>query len=141
MSETLLFLIPLAPLACALANMLFGMRLPRLFAETMAVSGVAISTMMTLLLWSYSAGEGTRAVLGNWLSSGKLEVAFALRFDALAAPMTLMVTGVSTLIHLYAVGYMAEEEDYARFFTLLNLFVRSIPITMMSSTFGNLEEI
>ena len=44
-------------------------------------------------------------------------------FDRLAAPMTLMVTGVSTLIHLYAVGYMEEDEDYARFFSLLNLFV------------------
>jgi len=37
--------------------------------------------------------------------------------------MTLMVTGVATLIHLYAVGYMREEQDYARFFGLLNLFV------------------
>jgi NADH-quinone oxidoreductase subunit L len=123
MSETLLFLIPLLPLACAVVNMLFGMRLPRLFAETTAVAGVAISTALTLLFWDYSVGEGTRAVLGTWLSSGSLDVAFALRFDALAAPMTLMVTGVATLIHLYAVGYMHEDQDYARFFGLLNLFV------------------
>jgi NADH-quinone oxidoreductase subunit L len=123
MSETLLFLIPLLPLACALINMLFGMRLPRLFAETTAVMGVALSAALTLLFWDYAAGEGTRAVLGTWLSSGSLEVSFALRFDALAAPMTLMVTGVATLIHLYAVAYMHEDQDYARFFGLLNLFV------------------
>ncbi len=123
MSETLLFLIPLLPLICAVVNMLFGMRLPRLFAQTMAVSGVAGSTLLTLLFWNYSTGEGTQAVLGTWLASGSLNVTFALRFDALAAPMTLMVTGVATLIHLYAVAYMHQDQDYARFFGLLNLFV------------------
>ncbi len=123
MSETLLFLIPLLPLVCAIINMMFGTRLPRLFAETTAVAGVATSALLTLLFWDYSTGEGTRAVLGTWLSSGSFSVSFALNFDKLAAPMTLMVTGVATLIHLYAVGYMHEDRDYARFFGLLNLFV------------------
>ncbi|TLM65937.1 MAG: NADH-quinone oxidoreductase subunit L [Deltaproteobacteria bacterium] len=123
MNQTLLFLIPLLPLACAVANMLFGMRLPRLFAETLAVCGVAASFLLTVLFWSYADGDGTRAVLGTWLAAGEATIPFALQFDALSAPMTLMVTGVATLIHLYAVGYMHEEEDYARFFGLLNLFV------------------
>jgi NADH-quinone oxidoreductase subunit L len=123
MSETLLFLILLPPLCCALLNMLFGMRLPRLFSEVMAVGGVAASLAATLLLWGYADGEGTRAALFTWLSSGEVDVAFAINFDRLAAPMTLMVTGVSTLIHLYAVGYMRDDQDYARFFGLLNLFV------------------
>ena len=123
MSETLLFLIPLLPLACAACNMLFGLRLPRLCAETLAVSGVAGAFLLTLLFWGYAEGEGTRAVLFTWLASGDLQVDFALNFDRLAAPMTLMVTGVATLIHLYAVGYMHADRDYARFFGLLNLFV------------------
>jgi len=123
MSETLLFLIPLLPLLCAVVNMLFGMRLPRLFAEILAVTGVAGAFVLTLLFWGYAEGEGTRAVLFTWLNSGSVDIAFALNFDRLAAPMTLMVTGVATLIHLYAVGYMHKEEDYARFFSLLNLFV------------------
>jgi NADH-quinone oxidoreductase subunit L len=123
MNQTLLFLIPLLPLICAVLNMLFGMRLPRLFAETLAVFGVAAAFLLTLLFWGYADGAGTRAVLGTWLAVGDLTIPFALHFDALAAPMTLMVTGVATLIHLYAVGYMHDEEDYARFFGLLNLFV------------------
>ncbi len=123
MNESLLFLIPLLPLLCAVLNMFFGMRLPRLFAETMAVTGVAGAFVLTLLFWGQGGGEGTRAVLFSWLSSGSLEVSFALNFDRLAAPMTLMVTGVATLIHLYAVGYMHGEDDYARFYSLLNLFV------------------
>jgi NADH-quinone oxidoreductase subunit L len=123
MNDSLLFLIPLLPLFCAVINVLFGMRLPRLFAEVMAVTGVAGAFALTLVFWGHADGDGTRAVLFTWLSSGPLEVSFALNFDSLAAPMTLMVTGVATLIHLYAVGYMHEDEDYARFFALLNLFV------------------
>ena len=123
MNESLLFLIPLLPLCCAVINLLFGMRLPRLFAEVMAVTGVAGAFVLTLLFWGYAEGEGSRAVLFTWLSSGSVDIAFALNFDRLAAPMTLMVTGVATLIHFYAVGYMHEEDDYARFFSLLNLFV------------------
>jgi len=123
MNESLLFLIPLLPLFCAVINMLFGMRLPRLFTEVMAVIGVAGAFVLTMLFWGYAEGEGTRAVLFTWLNSGAVDVSFALNFDSLAAPMTLMVTGVATLIHLYAVGYMHKEEDYARFFGLLNLFV------------------
>jgi len=123
MNQTLLFLIPLLPLACAVLNMLLGMRLPRLVTETLAVCGVATAFLLTILFWGYADGAGTNAVLGTWLAAGEAEVTFALRFDALSAPMTLMVTGVATLIHFYAVGYMHEEEDYARFFGLLNLFV------------------
>ncbi|MBW2451774.1 MAG: NADH-quinone oxidoreductase subunit L [Deltaproteobacteria bacterium] len=123
MNETLLFLIPLLPLVCALLNMVFGMRLPRLFTETLAVTGVAGSCALTLLFWDYATEGGTKAVLFNWLDSGTFQIAFALNFDRLAAPMTLMVTGVATFIHLYAVGYMHKDADYGRFFGLLNLFV------------------
>ena len=123
MSETLLFLIPILPLSCALVNMLFGMRLPRLFSEVFAVTGVSSAFVLTLLLWDYADHEGTRAVLFSWLSSGSLEASFAINFDRLSAPMTLMVTGVATLIHVYAVGYMHKDQDHARFFGLLNLFV------------------
>jgi NADH-quinone oxidoreductase subunit L len=123
MNESLLFLIPLLPLLCAVINMLIGMRLPRLFAETLAVTGVSGAFVLTLLFWGQAEGDGTRAVLFTWLNSGTLDVSFALNFDRLAAPMTLMVSGVATLIHLYAVGYMREDDDYTRFFSLLNLFV------------------
>ena len=123
MNATLLFLIPLLPLAGAVVNMLFGLRLPRRLAEGVAVLGVAAACLITILMWGYADGAGTTVSLGSWLAAGSLQVPFALHFDQLAAPMTLMVTGVATLIHLYAVGYMHDEPDYPRFFGLLNLFV------------------
>ena len=97
MNESLLFLIPLLPLCCAVINMVFGMRLPRLFAEVLAVMGVAGAFVLTVLFWGYAEGEGTRAVLFTWLSSGSVDISFALNFDRLAAPMTLMVTSVASL--------------------------------------------
>ena len=123
MTANTLFLIPLLPLVCGVLNVIFGMRLPRKLSQTIAVGGVAGSTALTLWLWSLSVGDGTHATLFTWLDSGTLHVPIEILFDPLSASMALMVTGVSTLIHLYAIGYMHRDPDYARFFALLNLFV------------------
>ena len=123
MDPKLLFLIPLLPLCGALLNALFGLRLSRALHGAIAVGAVAASFAVVCLLWPLAAGEGTRTVLATWLASGNLRADFGLLFDPLSAAMALMVTGVSTLIHLYAVGYMHLERDTARFFALLNLFV------------------
>jgi len=123
MNESLLFLILLMPLLCGALNALFGMRLPRLLSEVLAVGGVLFAAVLASLFWFRAGGEGTRITLYTWLAAGDLQVPVTILFDHLSAPMTLMVAWVSTLIHLYAVGYMREEEDYARFFSLLNLFV------------------
>ena len=126
MNAKLLFIIPLLPLLAATVNALVGRLLPRVWRGILAVGAVGCSFLLTCLLWQLSAGEGTRTTLATWLASGNFRADFGILFDPLSASMTLMVTGVSTLIHLYAVGYMDHEEDTARFFTLLNLFVFSM---------------
>jgi len=123
MNANLLFLILLLPLFGGALNAMAGSYLPRRLRGTLAVVAVAAAFVCTLLLWPLSAAEGTRITLFTWLQSGPLEIGFSILYDALSASMALMVTGVSTLIHLYAVGYMDQEEDTARFFALLNLFV------------------
>ena len=60
--------------------------------------------------------------LGTWVDAGTFHVSWALRYDALAAVMVAMVTVVSTLIHIYSVGYMGEEHPNWRFFSYLSLF-------------------
>jgi len=126
MNAKLLFLIPLLPLLGASINILFGMRFSRTLRGGIAVAAVGASFVATCLLWHLSDDGGTRTVLATWLASGDLQANFGILFDPLAASMALMVTGVSTLIHLYAVGYMEQEQDTARFFGLLNLFVFSM---------------
>ncbi|MGI8922423.1 MAG: NADH-quinone oxidoreductase subunit L [Fimbriimonadales bacterium] len=59
----------------------------------------------------------------NWIDLQSLKVPFELRVDPLAMTMVMIITGVGALIHLYATGYMADEKDYPRFFTYLNLFI------------------
>src|SRR3712207_2952115 len=60
--------------------------------------------------------------IADWMEVGGLEVAWALRYDALSAVMVMMVTFVSTLIHVYSVGYMAHDPTTPRFFAYLSLF-------------------
>src|SRR5215467_11946973 len=55
-----------------------------------------------------------------------------LRIDALSGVMVMIVTGVGALIHLYSVGYMAHDDDYARFFTYMNLFALSMLILILA---------
>ncbi|MCP3175908.1 NADH-quinone oxidoreductase subunit L [Desulfuromonas sp. KJ2020] len=131
MTHSTLLLIPLAPLMGGILNVLFGRLLPRRLSEFLAVAGVAASALLTLAAWPL-ASEGTRVTLFTWLQSGPLQVPFELLFDPLSAPMALMVTAVSTLIHLYAIGYMQGEEGYARFFALLNLFVFAMLLIVLA---------
>jgi NADH-quinone oxidoreductase subunit L len=59
----------------------------------------------------------------DWIPVGTLQVGYALQVDQLSAVMMLVVTGVGSLIHIFSVGYMHEDEGYARYFAYLNLFV------------------
>jgi len=66
-----------------------------------------------------------------WITSGSFSVDFALRVDALSAVMILIVTGVGFLIHLYSVGYMAHDQDLARYFAYLNLFAAAMLLLVL----------
>lgn len=72
------------------------------------------------------ASGSLQDTLFSWLNIADLHLPFTLRFDALSAVMCLVVTGVGSLIHLYSVGYMAEDESRPRFFAYLNLFMFSM---------------
>ncbi|MCF6178447.1 MAG: NADH-quinone oxidoreductase subunit L [Geopsychrobacter sp.] len=122
MDSRLLFLLILLPLTGGVFNACFGCRLPRALVALLAIGAIVGSFGVTLLCWPLAA-EGTQVTLFTWLASAGLKADIGLFFDPLAATMTLMVTGVASLIHIYAAGYMEHEEDQARFFALLNLFV------------------
>jgi NADH-quinone oxidoreductase subunit L len=67
-------------------------------------------------------GEVTRVEVANWMTSGALEVDWAFRIDTLTVVMLVVVTTVSSLVHLYSIGYMAEDPSRPRFFAYLSLF-------------------
>src|SRR5262249_13121029 len=66
-----------------------------------------------------------------WIHFGSFQADFAFRIDRLSTVMTLVVTGVGSLIHLYSVGYMKGDGGYARYFTYLNLFLFSMLLLVM----------
>src|SRR6267142_1391080 len=80
------------------------------------------------------AGSFT-ATLFSWIVAGDFETAVTAHVDPLTVVMLLVVTGVGALIHLYSIGYMHDDPDYARYFAYLNLFVFSMTMLVLAGNF------
>ena len=78
------------------------------------------------------SGAALEVTLWPWITAGQFHTEIALRLDALSAVMTLIVSGVGAVIHLYSVGYMAHDEDYARYFAYMNLFALSMLVLVLA---------
>src|SRR6266436_6584551 len=95
-----------------------------------AAFGVATWAFVKLL--AMPAGGALAMHLWGWIEAGQFHADLGLRVDALSGVMVMIVTGVGALIHLYSVGYMAHDEDFARFFTYMNLFALSMLILILA---------
>src|SRR5262249_42865351 len=124
-----LWLIPIFPMLGFLLNGLFGRRLSKQGVSLIAAGSVLVSFLMVLkalfALGAFSGGLEKAYVehYFTWIQSGVLNIGVVFAVDRLTAVMLLIVTGVGFLIHVYAVGYMAHEGGYYRFFAYLNLFM------------------
>ncbi|MCG2588301.1 NADH-quinone oxidoreductase subunit L [Rhodohalobacter sulfatireducens] len=78
---------------------------------------------LTLFLNFDSESAAAFAHLFTWMETGSFSVDIAYQVDQLSLIMTLVVTGVGSLIHLYSIGYMAHDEGFWKFFAYLNLFI------------------
>ncbi len=120
------WLIPILPLLGAAFNGLVGKKAGKRAVTVVAVGSVVASFIVAVMaFFAMKAAPGHRLdlVYGTWMATGSLSVPFGLTIDPLSGTMMLVVAGIGALIHLYSVGYMAEEEGYARYFAYLNLFV------------------
>jgi NADH-quinone oxidoreductase subunit L len=143
-SSSILLLIPLFPLIGAIVNGLFGARLQKAYGKQ-AVHWVAIAmpSISCVLAWVtffqlMGLPEESRAlsqVGWDWMHIGFADARFAFWADPLSGVMILIITTIGTLIHLYAVGYMAEEPSYWRFFCYLNLFLTMMLILVLGDNF------
>src|ERR1700761_8582685 len=131
-----LWLIPLLPLLGFLLNGLFGKRLPQSGVSTIGVGSVAASFAYVVFVLSqlYPLNTAVSEHYFTWLQSGFLQVGVDFSIDRLTAVMLLVVTGVGLLIHIYAVGYMAEDKSgYYRFFSYFNLFMFFMLVLVLAS--------
>jgi len=134
------FLIPACPLAGFALLALFGKRLGNPVSGWIATALVAASFVATVIVFValFQRAPSNRIVNEQWFtwfSAGRLHVNVALLIDPLSMTMAAFVTGVSSLIHLYSIGYMEHDENYPKFFLYLNLFVFSMLMLVLG---GNL---
>lgn len=105
-------------------------------AHLIAVPAVLLSFLLSLFAFSEVAGgQILRIPLYTWGASGDLTIELGLYVDQLTAAMLLLVTIVSSLVHIYTIGYMHEEPGYARFFSNIALFTFSMLMLVMSDNF------
>src|SRR3954463_4708313 len=139
-----LWLIPALPLLGSAVNAFLGPRLQRAYGKranhTIAVGAMVLSCVVAeVAFWKMVASEPAHRFFEDHLwtmwQSGVLKVDLSFAVDPLGMLMTMIVTHVATLIHVYSTGYMADEPAYWRFFLWLNLFVFSMLLLVMGSNF------
>ncbi|MDR4494990.1 MAG: NADH-quinone oxidoreductase subunit L [Nitrospirales bacterium] len=128
-------LIPLLPLLAFIILGLGGHWI-RERAHLVAVPAVLLSFALSLIALSEVAGGKILEIpLYTWASSGSLTITLGLYIDQLTVAMLILVTTVSSLVHVYTIGYMHGEPGYARFFSNIALFTFSMLMLVMSDNF------
>ena len=147
-----LWLIPLLPFAGFLFNGLLGRKLPKWIVTTIALLmplaalSVVVSAAAIIYFhvtkcapcgppnygWTVVNLPYVETCPIPWISAGALHIDFSLVLDQLSLVMLLVVTGVGFLIHVYSVGYMKDEEGYARYFSYLNLFLFFMTVLVLA---------
>jgi NADH-quinone oxidoreductase subunit L len=120
-----LWLIPVLPLAGAAINGVFGRELPKRAITAIALGFCGAAFLLALkIALGFSASEAPYSFeLAPWIRAGSFQADFSFYLDQLSLVMLLVVTGVGFLIHIYSVGYMADDDGYYRFMSYLNLFM------------------
>ena len=131
-----LWLIPSLPLMGFLLLVLGHGRCSRSLARLVGVGSVAMAALVTIWVtldfYSLGATQTYQVELWPWFRAGVFEVSFGLYLDGLALSMLLVITGVGSLIHWYASGYMWQDPDYQRFFAYMNLFVAAMLVLVLA---------
>src|SRR6185369_15059378 len=127
-----LALILLLPLCGGFFNALIGNKLPRKVGEIIACGAIWGSFACSVLAFLHFSGP-LKIEYGSWLSDFDFKAPIALYLDQLSLSLTLMITFVCGLIHLYSLGYMRDDESFARYFALLNIFVFAMLVLVLAA--------
>lgn len=141
LSTTILLIIVLAPLAGAILAGLLRKPLGRGGAATMAIISVGVSCVLSLwvlyqLVWG--GAEPYNHNIYTWFQVGQYNASFGFMVDRLSAMMMAVVTFVSLMVHVYTIGYMAEDDGFQRFFSYIALFTFSMLILVVANNFMQL---
>jgi NADH-quinone oxidoreductase subunit L len=134
------------PLIGLLVNLLIGKRIGEKGSGTVASlaagGSFVVAVMLAMALARMEKPEGLVVPFLDWLQAGTLSVTWAFRVDTLSVTMMLVVAGVGTLIHIYAIGYMhsdvrhnGDPGRFRRFFVYLNLFIAMMMILVSADNY------
>ncbi|GAA5104142.1 NADH-quinone oxidoreductase subunit L [Haloechinothrix salitolerans] len=118
--------------------LLAGGRRTDAWGHLLGCATVLASFVYGLALFFASDGKPSDTTLWSWMPVADLQIDLGLRIDALSLVFVLLITGVGSLIHIYAIGYMADDTDRRRFFGYFNLFVAAMLILVLGDNFVSL---
>jgi NADH-quinone oxidoreductase subunit L len=134
--QTLYLVVPLAPLLGALVAGLFGGAIGRANAHRVTILGMIVSTVAAAIVFrDVLGGASFNGSVYTWATSGGISFEIGFLIDRLSATMMLVVTFVSLMIHVYTIGYMADDPGYQRFFSYISLFTFAMLMLVMSNNF------
>src|SRR6266566_1549016 len=134
--QQLYLLIALSPLAGSIVVGLWGAKLGRPASHWICILGVAVSFVGSgFVLRDVLAGNAFNGDIYVWMTSGNVKFAIGFLIDPLTALMMVVVTFVSLMVHIYTVGYMADDPGYTRFFSYISLFTFSMLMLVMANNF------
>ncbi|HVV97658.1 MAG TPA: proton-conducting transporter membrane subunit, partial [Rhodanobacteraceae bacterium] len=143
-SKTILLVIVLAPLFGAIVAGLFGRQVGRAGAHTVTIAGVALSCALSCYVLYRLVWDGAPVFnqnvyewfrVGNFGAHVDISANIGFLIDRLTAMMMVVVTFVSLMVHVYTIGYMADDPGYQRFFSYIALFTFSMLMLVMSNNF------
>ncbi len=138
LTQNLLLVIALAPLFGAVVAGLFGRQVGRAGAHWVTILGVALSCALSIYVLKLFAVDGIspyNADVYTFFEIGRFTAHVGFLVDPLTATMMVVVTFVSLLVHVYTIGYMAEDPGYQRFFSYISLFTFAMLMLVMSNNF------
>lgn len=134
--KTLYPLVPLAPLVGSIVAGLFGRWVGRRGAHTVTILGVLVAFLASVAIYfDVKAGNTFNGPLYVWGTSDGLSFQVGFLIDPLTVMMMLVVTFVSLMVHIYTIGYMADDPGYTRFFSYISLFTFSMLMLVMANNF------
>ncbi len=138
--ENLVYIALFAPFVSSLFAALFGMTERKVWIGIVAsiLLGISWISSVTLAYHIYITGEPIHVTMMDWINAGDIHIPFGFVVDQVSVTMMSVVTTVSTVVHIYAIGYMDHDKSFNRFFSYLSAFVFSMMILVMSDNFAGL---
>lgn len=138
--ESYLYIALFAPLVGSLFAALFGNSPKKLFVGvvTSMLLGVSLIASLNLLMHVYLTNTIVHVKMLDWIVIGNVDIPFGFVVDQVSVVMMVVVTIVSTMVHVHSIGYMDHDKSFNRFFSWLSAFVFSMMILVMSDNFAGL---